>query len=291
MKFTPILLLLLFFQAKISYSQEPEDLLDKMFDDEVIYADATFKASRIVNGHSVEQVAAQELEFRISHRFGRISDGFYDLFGLDHANIHFSFEYGITDRLTAGIGRGNYLKTYDAFVKYKIARQSRGAISFPIHISYVFSTEYSNLRNEIPDFKYYHRFSYVHQLLLARKVNKKFSLQLTPTFIHKNLTSSKDHKNNIFSLGLGGRYKVLSRLSLNLETFLLETEETPGGSSFYIPFSIGVDLETGGHVFQIMVTNSQAMREVGFITQTTGNWGKGELHLGFNISRMFDFSN
>ena len=287
--FTLLLIIISFCTVRIQ-SQDTDALMDELLGDPVNYAIATFKASRIINGHSIEQPAENELDFRISHRFGRISDGAYELWGLDQANIHFSLEYGIVDRLVVGVGRSNYNKTYDGFVKYHILRQSSGAKIFPVHVSYFGSVEYVSLKNDIPDFKNVHRLSYVNQLLIARKFNKRLSLQVTPTYIHKNLVDSTDNKNDILALGLGGRFKITQRLSFNVETFLLETEKTPGGIPYQIPLSIGVDLETGGHVFQIMVTNSLAMREVGFITETTGDWSKGEVHLGFNISRMFDLS-
>ena len=264
-----------------------DDFLDELMGETTEYAIGTFMASRIINGHSVEQPAVKELEFRISHRFGKLNSGGYELWGLDQAYIHFSLEYGIFDWFTVGAGRSNFEKTYDGFVKFNIVQQKKGAENFPLSISWFSSTEYVSLKTEVPDFETKHRFSFTHQLLIARKFGDRLSLQLTPGIVHKNLVETADQKNTIPSLGIAGRMKITKRLSLNIETFLVDHGPMPEDVTYYNPLSVGVDLETGGHVFQIMVTNSQAMREAAFITNTTGNWLDGDIHLGFNISRMF----
>ncbi len=264
------------------------DLLDEEVSEQVDFATGTFKASRIINGHSVEQPARGELEFRISHRFGQVSGGFYEYFGLDEATIHFSLEYSPIDRLTLGLGRSNYKKTYDGFVKLKIVRQKSGSQSFPFSITYLGSTELTTLKNEIPDYEFYHRLSYVNQILIARKFGERLSLQITPTFVHRNLTDEPGIPNDTYALGTGGRIKITKRLTFNAEWFAVFNLPEGEDYSFTMPLSLGFDLETGGHVFQIMVTNSQAMREAAFITETQGSWLDGDLHLGFNISRMFN---
>jgi hypothetical protein len=254
----------------------------------VDYATGTFKSSRIINGHSIENPAKGELEFRISHRFGQLSGGLYEYFGLDEATIHFSLEYSPMDRLTIGLGRSNYLKTYDAYAKLELLRQKSGKENFPFFLTYFTSFEASVLRNEIPDYEARHRFSYVHQLLIARKFGERLSLQLTPSLVHKNAVENTDFPNDTYALGVGGRIKITKRLTLNAEWFPIFN--LPEGDDYtnIAPFSIGFDLETGGHVFQIMVTNAQAMREAAFITNTQGSWLDGDIHLGFNISRMFN---
>lgn len=283
-----LLLPLLFLSSSGKGQQSASDLLDEMISDETNYTTGTFMASRIINGHSVEQPAAGEMEFRISHRFGRIDEGFYDLFGLDEATIHFSLEYSPFENFTLGLGRSNYQKTYDGFVKYRIFRQQSGNKVFPVTISYLGSMEYASLRNEIPDFQNFHRLSYVHQFLISRKIGERLSLQISPTLVHRNLTAAPDVPNDTYAIGVGGRMKITKRLSFNAEWFAVLNP--PEGEEYAIemPLSLGIDLETGGHVFQIMVTNAQAMREAAFITDTQGSWLDGDLHLGFNISRMFN---
>jgi len=287
--------LFLFFSSGQAFSQDLDTLLDEATSPAINYANATFKASRIINGHSNEQMKEQQLDFRISHRFGTLNSGLYGLFGLDQSVIHFSLEYGVTDWLMVGAGRGSFNKTYDAFAKFKLLRQSSGEKSVPFHLSYLTSVEMNTLKfPERPEgtSNYFHsRLAFVHQLLIARKLNENFSLQLMPTFIHRNLVKTELDVNDVYALGVGTRYKLTKRLSFNAEYYyshnpnreLLETK-------YYNSLALGFDIETGGHVFQIMVTNSLGMREGSFIPQTTGNWLDGDIHLGFNISRVFSFN-
>jgi len=285
------------FHAMPALSQDLDSLLEKEVKPQIIYSAATFKATRIVNGHSVEQMKKKQLDFRISHRFGDINSGSYNLYGLDNGLIHFSLEYGLTDWLEVGVGRSTYQKTFDGFAKVSILRQCRGAKNMPIHLSYLFSTEYISLNTDTMMTNPYSRMSYIHQILIARKFNESLSLQLTPTVIHRNLVPTELDKNDLFALGLGGRYKLTRRIALNFEYYYVYranekaiSQSIPTPVKYYNPLAIGIDIETGGHVFQIMLTNSQAMREGGFIGKTTETWSNMGIHLGFNISRVFSFN-
>ncbi len=265
--------------------QSTDDLMNELLETEDPVVTSTFKTTRIINGHSIEQPAKGELDFRISHRFGKINSGSYELWGLDQATIHLSLEYSPLDFLTVGIGRSSYKKTFDGYTKFSLFKQQKGV---PVSISYLVSSEITTLKNELKDFQLKHRVAYVHQILIARKFTRQFSLQITPSLIHKNLVESTNSDNSIWALGFGARYKLTNRLSVNAETYISDHVEIFNGPKYYNPLSFGIDLETGGHVFQIMVTNAVPMREVGFITETTGNWGNGDIHLGFNISRTFN---
>lgn len=273
-------------------AQDPiDDLLNNMQTNQVNYTTNTFKASRIMDGHSVEQPAVGELEFRISHRFGRLNEGAYEIWGLDEANMHFSLEYSPLNRFTIGLGRSTWKKTYDGYAKVAILKQQTGKRVIPVSVSCFSSIEAYTLKNEIDNFEWYHRLSYTQQVMIARKFNKILSLQISPTYVHKNLTKIPESKNDIPALGLGGRFKITKRLSVNAETFLVRKGTQPADITYYNPITVGIDLETGGHVFQILLTNALPMRETGFITETTGSWAKGDIHLGFNISRMFNLYN
>jgi hypothetical protein len=285
------LLFLLMLTANVTIAQDDlMGLLNANVEKSVDFASATFKSTRIMNGHSIERMPEGQLDFRISHRFGRINSGAYELWGLDQANIHFSLEYGINDWLMVGIGRGTYEKTFDAFTKFSILRQSTGAKNMPVSISVLSSVAVSSLKWADPERTNYFssRLSYVHQVLIARKFNQRFSAQLTPSFVHRNMVATELDPNDLWAIGAGGRIKLTNRLSLNAEYFyLIRPVNDYMSQTVYSPLSIGFDLETGGHVFQLIFTNSLAIIEKGFISETTGNWLNGDIHFGFNISRVF----
>ena len=272
------------------FSQEDLlDLLNKNVEPEINFASATFKSTRIMNGHSVERMPPGQLDFRISHRFGTINSGAYEFFGLDQSNIHFGLEYGILDWLMIGIGRGTYEKTYDAFAKFTILRQSAGARIMPVSVSVLSSVAATSIKWTDPERDNYFssRLSYVNQILIARKINQSFSVQLSPSFVHRNLVTTEFDPNDLWSIGAGGRMKLTKRISLNAEYYYMINSKTNMSREIHDPFSIGFDIETGGHVFQLIFTNSLAMIEKGFIGETTGDWLKGDIHFGFNISRVF----
>lgn len=251
------------------------------------YTSATFQSTRIINGHSVENTGKGVLDFRISHRFGQVNEGIKNLYGLDNATTKFDFDYGITDWLTAGVGRNSFEKEYDGFMKFKLYRQTFDN-KHPVSIGYVAGVSVRTIDViNIPGYNYdvNDRLYYTSQLLVARKFNKTISLQFMPTYIHYNLVSYKKDPNDIFALGLGGRLKVSKRVALTGEYYYT----IPGHrfEEFYNSVSFGVDIETGGHVFQLFLTNSSAISERAFIGETRGNISNGDLHLGFNISRVF----
>jgi hypothetical protein len=286
-----IILYIIFLLPFASMGQDLDALLDAETSVGKIYESAAFKATRVINGHSVEQMKAQHLDFRISHRFGELNGGGYELFGLDQATIHFSLEYGLKDWLMVGVGRSNLLKTYDGFVKLRLLRQTAGSNDVPVFLSYMGSTEIftNKWANPDRDNKFSSRLTYVHQLLIARKFNKNLSLQLSPTLAHKNLTPTGNDPNDLIALGAGGRYKVSNRIAVTAEYFYA-FRSNDVSVDYPNSLSFGIDIETGGHVFQLMLTNAQAMREGGFIWgENNGKWSDGGIHFGFNVSRVFSF--
>ena len=268
---------------------ELADLVEDLTGIELKFQTATFKSTRIMNGHSVERMPAGQLDFRISHRFGKINSGAYNFFGLDQANMHLSLEYGITDWLMIGIGRGNYEKTFDGFAKFTLIRQSTGAGSFPLSVSLLSSAALRTVKpvNPSETISFSLRMSYAEQLLVARKINQYVSVQIMPSFVRRELPETGPH--NLWAFGAGGRVKLAKRVSLNAEYYYQLNPEPYMYQDVYNPLSIGFDIETGGHVFQLIFTNSTAMIEKGFIGETTGSWGKGDIRFGFNISRVFSF--
>ena len=269
-----------------------DDLMNLLNDNtakEINYTTATFKSTRIMNGHSVEKMPPGQLDFRISHRFGTINSGAYEFFGLDQSNVHFGLEYGILKWLMVGVGRGTYEKTFDGFARFSILRQSSGAKVMPVSVSLFSSAALKTVKWSDPLRTNYFssRLSYVGQVLVARKINQSFSVQITPSYVHRNLVATELDPNDLIAVGAGGRMKLTKRISLNAEYYYLANPKTYMSQQVYNPLSLGVDIETGGHVFQLLFTNSLAMIEKGFIGETTGSWRHGDIHFGFNISRVF----
>lgn len=285
-----LFLLLLIIPTAVFSQNDLMNLLKDSTASVINYSTATFKSTRIMNGHSIERMAPGQLDFRISHRFGPVNGGSYEFFGLDQANTHFSLEYGITRWLMAGAGRGTFEKTFDGFAKFSILRQSTGAKEMPVSLSAFTSIAVNSLKWADPERKNYFssRISYVFQVLVARKISSNLSLQLTPSLVHRNLVPTKLDHNDLWALGAGGRMKITKRVSLNAEYFKVFNPNPHTNPKTYDPFALGVDIETGGHVFQIMLTNSIAMIEKGFIGETTNKWADGGIRLGFNISRVFN---
>lgn len=270
------------------YSQDDlMDLLNEGEEEQTDYTIATFKAMRIVNGHSIEIPAPGDLQFLISHRFGELGSGAQEFFGLDQANMRLGFEYGVNPWMAVGFGRTNIAKTYDGFLKFKLLRQSTGKRNVPITAVWFSNIAINTLPFSDPtkDNLFSSRISYTHQLMIARKFSEAFSLQLTPTMVHRNLVATPEIENDVFAIGVGGRYKLSGSLSFNVEYFHLLPGHT--ADNFQNALSFGFDIETGGHVFQLMVSNSRSMTENLFITNTIGDWGDGGIHFGFTISRVF----
>lgn len=246
----------------------------------------TFKGTFIQNTASIESPANGVLQVMIMHRFGRLSDGFYELFGLDNAGIRLGLDYGITDKLAVGIGRSSFEKTLDASLKYRLFTQQSDN-SIPLSASLHAGLAYVTLH--YPDKAYYdaqYRTRYFTQLLLARKFSSKLSLQLTPSWLHYNLVPEAVDKNDIFALGIGGRIKLTKRMSLNAEYTWLPDNQVVS-TKVYNSLSAGLDIETGGHVFQFVFSNSRGLVPTSFISQTTEKWGDGDIYFGFNLSRVF----
>jgi len=276
-----------------------QDSLLKSLDDSMSaapkngFVTGTFKALYIVNMKTIEAPAAGALNVEIQHRFGTINTGAYNLWGLDFATLRLGLDYGITDRLSVGIGRSSYLETFDGYLKYKLLRQSES--SMPVSVGLLGTSSYFTNHAPLGDnanISSSSRFNYTLQMLIARKFNSHFSFELTPTFIHYNMVTSPD-QNNVFALCGGARMKISKRMALTAEYDYLFPNQLvsplfPPSPPRTNSLSFGWDIETGGHVFQLVFTNSQSMIESQYIGQTAGTWGKGYIYFGFNISRNFN---
>lgn len=251
------------------------------------YVDNAFKSTRVIMGQSVEMLGAGVLDFRILHRFGNIKGGLKEMFGLDQATMRMSFDYGLTKNITIGVGRSTLKKELDASVKYRAIQQSRGEKSFPVSLVLVAGITCNTTEWSDPTRKNFFtsRLSYFYQLLAGRKFSDKFTLQLSPTFVHRNFVEFDTDKNDLVAIGIGSRYKFSRRMALIVDAFPV----VYGARSDFnqLPLSVGIDIETGGHVFQLHFSNARGMNEKAFIAETNQKWGKGEVQFGFNLSRVF----
>lgn len=260
------------------------DLLSSTEEPDEGVVTATFKSTRLLNGHSIETRTNGTLEFVIGHRFGRINDGISQLYGLDQAFVRFALEYGVTDRLNVGLGRSSFGKVLDSFAKYKILKQSN---SMPVTLTglttiAIDTREFPDGTPESDEFNF--RIDYTYQMLLARKINSEVSVQLMPTLVHRNLAPGSED-NDVFLLGAGARFKASNRVAVDVE-YYHQMRDLP--ENIENALAVGVEIETGGHVFQLIFSNAVQMIEKGFLTETSGNFFDGDIHFGFNISRVFN---
>lgn len=271
------------------------DLLDILVDsvtDNNRNVFATFKTTRIVNGHSVETVKERGLDFRVTHHFGDVAGdagGVHTLYGMDQASdIRIAFEYGINNRLTVGVGRSKVGEMLDGYIKYRLITQKHNNRS-PVSATLMANTALTpqkNLNGEYDNAA--HRFSYTYQVLIARKFTEKFSMQVTQSLLHQNYIFNPEDQHDLFSVGVGGRMKLTKRFALLADYFHMFSElRQKKNSGFYAPLGIGIEIETGGHVFHMFFTNNAGIIENAFIPNTTSSWANGEFKFGFNISRVF----
>lgn len=282
----PLFILIMLLLCQILTAQG-DDLLSEIDTDSVgdQYTTAAFKGLKIVNFESTKLVAKKELTFIVSHRFGSIKNGFDSFFGLDDAVTRLNFVYGITDGINIGVSRSSFQKIYEASAKYRLVRQKENGFPFTIvaYNSILINTALE--KENLPKLEFRDRLGYTAQLLISKKVSSKLSLEVAPTFFHDNFVAYDDQHNSQYAIGFGGRQKLGKRWSINLDYgWHLNRAD---GSPFKNPLSIGFDLETGGHVFQMHFSNAQAMNTNGFLGQATGDWSDGNIYFGFNLSRVF----
>jgi hypothetical protein len=286
------LLIILLFSIPVEIWAQDPNLLDMLEKEEKAkpatdYATAIFKTTRVINAHSIEQLAGGVLDVKISHRFGTLNTGLYELFGLDNASIRLGADYGITNWLMVGLGRSSFEKQYDGFMKIKILKQSRGSRSMPLSLSGFAGIYYNTLKwADTARINYNSsRLNYVFQLIAARKFSEGFSLQISPTLVHYNLVPKATDRNDFLSVGIGARQKITKRVSINMEYYYQIPGYKMEGTENAL--SLGFDIETGGHVFQLIFTNSTGIAENQYVTRTNGRWQDGDIHFGFNIARVF----
>ena len=258
------------------------------------FTNLTFKSVRIINGHSVETAPRKTMYFLIGHRFGTLNSGAYEFFGLDQGVIRLGLEYGLTDRLTVGVGRSSNEKTFDGFVKYRALRQGTGPGTAPVTLTLLGTSAITTLKfagSLLDDRPLRSRVTYTTQALIARKFTDGFSAQLMPTWVHRNAVATRAEDNDVLAVGAAVRQKLTKRFALTGEYYYVLPGATADDARYHNSLAVGVDIETGGHVFQLHFTNSSGMVESLFIPRTTGDFFDGDVYFGFNISRAFTIGN
>jgi hypothetical protein len=263
------------------------DVFEESAQSEVVYA--TFKGTQLINASTNETPGEGVLQFMMAHRFGSFNDDYlYNFFGLDNAQVRMQLDYGVTDRLNIGIGRSSFLKVADGFVKYQLLQQQKGTKTVPVSITLHSSANYRNARyTDGIDHDMSDRLSYMHQAIIARKWNRKLSTLVSPSVVHFNLVPTAQDPNTTAHITLGARYKISNRMALTGESTLLSNREFSSGERYTTPFALGVDIETGGHVFQLHISNTRAMNGPYWMARNPYSASNGGLFLGFNISRVF----
>jgi hypothetical protein len=258
-----------------------------------------FKATRLVNLQTTEQLKARELDFTVGHRFDDLagkSGGYSTFYGLDNSrDIRLALTYGINDRWAVGIGRnkGAHLRRQivDLNTKVKIIQQKTR--SSPVNISLYATAEISTMKSssDTLSITYYrkdaHRINYVSQVIISRKFNSRFSCLLAPTLVYRNLVNYTQ-KNALFALAGGFRFLITKRIGI-IGDYLYVFNKASVTRDFIPPLGLGLEFETGGHVFHIVFSNNPSLSESQFATETTDKWRAGEVRFGFNISRVFSF--
>lgn len=288
-KFTIVILL---WNHSITAIAQEEDLLRLLPGESAKkeYVKNAFKSSRVINGHSMEFLSPGTMDFRILHRFGEVKAGYKEMFGLDNASMRMGFDFGIARNLMAGVGRSTFKKELDGFIKYAPLIQSTGDNSFPITIALLAGITMNTMDWPEPERNNYFssRLAYSFQVILGRKFNESFTLQLSPTMIHTNLVSLSSPSNDVYALAIGGRYKFSRPMAFTWDySYVINPLDK---ETHQDPLAIGIDIETGGHVFQLHFSNSPGMNERALINETTAKFLKGDIRFGFNLSRVFQLT-
>ena len=243
-----------------------------------------FKAMKVVNNQSTKLAGKGDLYLYVGHRFGAVRGGISSLFGLDYANTKIEMLYGLFNEVQVGFSRESFKKTYNLHVKYGIKRQTN---NFPVSIVGYNSINLDTSLDEnvYPNLNYNERYVYISQLLISRRFSDKFSLQLSPSVIKHNFLTTQAETDYNYVLNTGSRLKISKRSSFNID-YSYHLNRLKNSSEKNV-LSLGIDMETGGHVFQLLFSNTQASDEAGVLTGAEGDWLKGDVYFGFNILRVF----
>lgn len=246
---------------------------------------STFKSVKLVNLETTEMLGKGVFYFGVAHRFGSLQRPLADFLGLDNAITRLTFTYGISDGWQAGASRSTFRKTYDVYSKETLFRQQESGFPLSVALHHLLSIDTQFSEESLPGLTFNNRLAYINQLILARRIDSRLSGLLNATVLHENTVLYDPQENTQFVIGVGARYRISKRSTLMAEyaAHLNRAE----GSPYTDPLSIGWTIETGGHVFQLVLSNAQTMGERGVLAQAIGDWGNGEIYFGFNLIRAF----
>jgi hypothetical protein len=255
------------------------------------FVSATFKGTRLINMHTLETQGKRTLNLAIMHRFGTVNGGAYQFFGIDGgASIRLGLEYSYDGRLEFGLGRTSVGKMMDLYAKYKLLRQTINRGDMPLSLTLYGGSYYSTLKRTVNGVDVYadekNRLAYNAQIIIGRKFSERLSVQLAPYMVYYNLTDLKADNHLNYGVATAFRYKFTRRSAITAE-YAYRLNEYSTAATYYNSLGVGIDIETGGHVFQMHFTNSFGLVESQFLTQTTDTWKNVGIRLGFNISRAF----
>lgn len=262
-------------------------------DQKFTMVEATFKSAHIALSNSTETQKKHDLDLRIRHHFGDIGGKFgtaHTLYGLDVASdLFIGLDYGVTEKLTIGIGRSKHDELFNLLIKQKLLQQKTDGI--PLNLTLFLqvatigrkpfaTTEFENFSDRI---------SYFIQPIFSRKVSPKISLQVMPSLLVRSATNDINDPKNLFSMGFAGRVKLNKRLSFIADYTIVNGLSRPKKltENFYNPLGLGLEIETGGHIFSLNFMNSEFINENNFIPNTKKSWKHGGVRFGFTISRNF----
>lgn len=265
----------------ISSEQEPETVI------------ASFKSSRLILSQTTTMVKKYDLDFKVVHRFGDVGGtdgGSETLYGFDNStDIYTHFDYGISDRLNIGFGRSKYEQLLDLQLKYAVLQQKEKDGS-PISLSVLAKTGFTPYKVNSAIFDDYgNRFSHFIQAIISRKFSPDLSLQVTPGFLFRNVVLGAGDERTLFSTGIAGRYKFTKRFGVVADYYFINSSYRKDNPNidYSNPLGLGIEIETGGHVFSMNFANAKAIVENNFLPNSTSSWNKGQYRFGFTISRMF----
>jgi hypothetical protein len=282
---------LLFLCGSIRLSSQDTDL-EKLLEAEIgettDYTYGTFLSTYVLNNHSVDLLNRNGINFRFSHKFGFLNSGPESFYGFDHSSVFYDVEYAPLDWINVSIGRSTFRESVNSHLKVRLLRQSKGKVTFPFTVTAYGELDYktAHFTNDALNSDRAGRLEYTSQLLIARKFDGIFSLQVMPTYIHRNLVETKADLNNIYAMGFGGTLILLDRFRVNAEYFWTQ-EHNNLTEEFYSPVSLGICYQTSRHSFEIFATNTTGITSNDNIAYTTGNFWKGDICIGFNVSIIF----